>query len=193
MDQYRIVDDDREKQLIYQLRYDVYCTEKRWLSEGAYANAVESDEYDATALHIGAFGADNTLVGTVRLLFPQDDLRLPVERVFGVTLEPDRPCVEISRLVIRRDQRGLRALDGLLRFLRSWAFETKVFQGYAIVERDLLRLLVRLGFPFTQIRPAKEHFGALTFPIFLDMEVMPPLGQESGAPLPARPVGSRHS
>ena len=79
---YRMVEDAEEKELIYKLRYDIYCEEKRWLDSSNYLKRIEYDKYDENSLHFGAFDVNNILVGSVRLIFPESNMPIPIEESF---------------------------------------------------------------------------------------------------------------
>ena len=96
---------------IYQLRYQVYCVECRFLEADAFPDGRESDQYDAESAHFCAENLNGEIVGYVRLV-PSDSSsrRFPWEqycsRVFaGVELPPPEESGEISRLMVRGDYR----------------------------------------------------------------------------------------
>jgi N-acyl amino acid synthase of PEP-CTERM/exosortase system len=94
---------------IFELRFEVYCIECGYLAADDYREGIETDEYDALSLHVAAFGADERIVGTVRLVQPELPVRFPFEehcRVFDDFVFPAREqSGEISRLVVRKSYR----------------------------------------------------------------------------------------
>lgn len=106
---------------IFALRYEVYCLECHYLPTEEFQNGLESDEYDACSAHFAAFSLDDTIIGTVRLVQPSDDLAYPFESHCGVfddfVMPPREQCGEISRLVVRKTHRRRRgdSMEGVSR------------------------------------------------------------------------------
>jgi N-acyl amino acid synthase of PEP-CTERM/exosortase system len=50
----------------YRLRYEVYCLEQKFLPAEHYPAGLETDDFDAHALHVGAMDHSGALVGTSR-------------------------------------------------------------------------------------------------------------------------------
>ena len=162
-----MVESAEEKKLIYKLRYDIYCEEKKWLDSSNYLRCIENDNYDDSSLHFGAFDINNILVGSVRLILPKNGMAIPIEKEFGFYPDCDQKKVEISRLVIPKDRRGFNILGGLLREIYNWGITNDITHAYAIVENDLLKYINRKGYPFKPITEGKDYFGAYTIPICL--------------------------
>jgi N-acyl amino acid synthase of PEP-CTERM/exosortase system len=110
---FRAITIDDAPQLLeksYRLRYQVYCVERRFLSEEDYPDQLEVDEFDTRAVHVGAVDAHGELVGTVRIL-KGTVAGLPMFR--HCSLFPDQATlydsantlVEVSRLAISRHTR----------------------------------------------------------------------------------------
>jgi len=104
----------------FELRYQVYCVERRFLPSSHYPTGRETDEHDDDSAHFGAYNAGNDLLGYVRLVQPTggqfpfqqhcDTLLLDDERL------PDAAeCAEISRLMVSKDYRSGGRLDNLRR------------------------------------------------------------------------------
>lgn len=167
MYEYRIVNTDEEKKLIYELRYDVYCKEKKWLDSSNYPECLENDKYDKNSIHFGAFDVNNTLVGSVRLILPTNELPLPIEGTFEIDLAPNQKRFEISRLVIPQDRRGFTVFNGLIEALYYWGVENKITHVYAILENGLLKYTRRKCLPFNPMKEGKDYFGAFTIPVCL--------------------------
>lgn len=164
---YRIVENAEEKKLIYKLRYDIYCEEKKWLDSSNYLKCQESDKYDESSLHFGAFDINNILVGSVRLILPKNGMAIPIEKDFEISISSNQKKVEISRLVIPKDRRGLNILGGLLWEIYNWGITNDITHAYAIVEINLLNYINRKGYPFKTIKEGKNYFGAYTIPTCL--------------------------
>ena len=99
-------------QQTFQLRYLVYCIERGFLAEADYPQQSESDEFDAYSEHFSAYGRDEEIAGSVRLVRYSEKLGYPFQShcpVFpGVTLPPPEQAEEISRLVVSKTYRRRR-------------------------------------------------------------------------------------
>lgn len=120
---------DRGLRSAFELRYQVYCLERSFLSPDDYPDGVESDEHDAGAAHFYAYDKDEELVGYVRLVRPDIEQRFPFQKYCvtssdGPALPQPGDAVEISRLMLRQDYRRLRGKrhDGLLAGQKTTAF-----------------------------------------------------------------------
>lgn len=164
---YRIVENVEEKKLIYKLRYDIYCKEKGWLDSSNYSRHLENDKYDKSSIQFGAFDINNILVGSVRLILPQDNMTIPIEEVFEIIPKFNQKRVEVSRLVIPKNRRGFDILMGLIRTIYEWAIDNNMTHAYATIETNLLNYLVRKSYPFKTIKEGKNYFGGYTIPTCL--------------------------
>ncbi|MES2048958.1 MAG: PEP-CTERM/exosortase system-associated acyltransferase [Pseudomonadota bacterium] len=94
---------------IFALRYEVYCLERRFLRAEEFQNGLESDEYDACSTHFATFTPDDTILGTVRLVQPDDEMPYPFQnhcRIFDDFVMPAREHIsEVSRLVVKNTHR----------------------------------------------------------------------------------------
>jgi N-acyl-L-homoserine lactone synthetase len=164
MTQYRLAVETGEKDELFRLRYQVYCKEKQWLKESDYPDGREIDEYDPHSVHFVAIKNDK-VAGTARAIFPSE-LGLPILNSFNVAVPAHvTSYVEISRLAVFREARGLAFTLGLLRTLSAWCLEKGITNGYAVLENDLLDFLVRLGYPFKQVGEKKYLYGNYNFPV----------------------------
>jgi N-acyl amino acid synthase of PEP-CTERM/exosortase system len=97
---------------IFKLRYEVYCLERAFLDAKLFPDGVESDEYDRCSAHFGAYTLTNDLIGTVRLVQPDNGMPYPFEDHCGlfdeVRLPPREQVAEISRLIVRKSFRRRR-------------------------------------------------------------------------------------
>lgn len=92
------------------LRYQVYCLERGFLNPDNYPNQLETDAFDAHALHFGTTNLQGELVGTARLVqdgaagFPlfQHCTIFPGETEL---YRPEYTVVEVSRLSVSRKYR----------------------------------------------------------------------------------------
>lgn len=166
----------------YRLRYDVYCRHRRFLPPERYPTGIETDAFDAHAMHFVAVNIDGQLEGTVRLVLDSKE-GLPCEgylpdqqngRLFGV---PRLRLAEVSRLAVRPSTREsavdqMRPLDvaiGLYREVYRASRDVGVSHLLAAMERSLERLLARLAFPFEAVGPQIDYYGAVR-PYLLDLD-----------------------
>lgn len=104
---------------IHQLRYEVYCVECAYLDATKYENGLETDEYDDCSVHFAAYADDRNLVGTVRLVQPEQGRAYPFEDRCAVfddfTRVKNEEAVEISRLVVKKTYRRRRgdSMEGI--------------------------------------------------------------------------------
>ncbi len=168
MAEYRMVSGAWEKDELFRVRYQVYCKEKQWLKEDDYPDGREIDEFDAYSVHFLAL-KDTSVVGTVRAIFPSK-LGLPVINIYGITV-PEHVIhyVEISRLAVAKEARGIELTMGLLHTLFAWCLEKSITHGYAVVENNLLDFLIRLGYPFKKLGAKKYLYGGYNIPVCLSL------------------------
>ena len=94
----------------FALRYQVYCLERGFLNPDDYPNQLETDAFDAHALHFGTTNLQGDLVGTARLV-RAGGLGFPLFQhctIFPGETEiyrPDYTVVEVSRLSVSRKYR----------------------------------------------------------------------------------------
>jgi len=126
---------------ICKLRYEVYCLECNFLEARDYKEGMETDEYDKASIHFAAYTLDGSIVGTVRLVQPDDVQTYPWEshcKPFDGFDPPSRDnAAEISRLVVRKTHRRRRgdSMQGISRdFVEQGS--TASIQPKASDERD---------------------------------------------------------
>ncbi|QOY94697.1 PEP-CTERM/exosortase system-associated acyltransferase [Massilia sp. UMI-21] len=126
---------------IYKLRYEVYCLERHYLEASEFQNGLETDEYDPCSIHFAAYTLDKDIVGTVRLVQPNDGQPYPFES--HCTPFPEFSCppreaaAEISRLVVKKTYRRRRgdSMEGISQdFVEKGS--TKTIQPSSTVRRD---------------------------------------------------------
>lgn len=79
--------------------------ERGWAPPEDLPDGRDRDEYDAEAVQF-AVRHDDQVVGTCRVLLPTHHRLLPIEREFGLQLEPKGRVVQWSRLVLQQRYRG---------------------------------------------------------------------------------------
>ncbi|MET3118524.1 N-acyl amino acid synthase of PEP-CTERM/exosortase system [Undibacterium sp. GrIS 1.8] len=176
-----------ELQKIFALRYQVYCIEKLFLDPKDYPSETEQDEYDDSAIHLGAFAHGENIVGSLRLVrstnmhFPIFDhcavkdlpkdasplefaeiSRLLISKKKRSTMRPDRLTVPTGIGEQRNDFTDFGISDLLMELFRvmfSYAKQRDIKYLLAAMEPSLMRLLQRYHFNFRQIGPATDYYG----------------------------------
>lgn len=93
----------------YRLRYEVFCRQRRLIPPSVHADGLETDEYDRTSIHIGAFDMRGDLVGVMRLVrsavldLPMFRHCHPADVDLPLLFDPMVLC-EVSRLAVSAGQ-----------------------------------------------------------------------------------------
>ena len=122
---FRRGEDPYTEDMIFALRYQVYCLERVFLPPSNYPDGLEIDEYDDYSTYVSATNQSNLVVGGLRVVSPPEGKVFPFQthckRLFKDTsLPPTRDCVEVSRVVIskvyrrRADDTRIGVSSGLL-------------------------------------------------------------------------------
>ena len=168
----KIVDDMSLLTQVYELRYQVYCTE-RGFEKGAQQPGqagMEFDDFDVRSRHIALIDRQtNQLVGTARMVQPVlASLRssFPMQTVCSPSLFAKLPLdttVEVSRFAISKQRRSARSAAlmrmGLVQGLVRLSAELGVTHWCAVMEPTLLRLLRMTAIHFEPLGPAVEYHG----------------------------------
>jgi N-acyl-L-homoserine lactone synthetase len=154
-----------------ELRYAVFCEEKRWVDPLDCSARLETDEYDSLALHFLALDGD-TPIGTVRLLL---GARQPLPAADYLDLDAlgldTREVAEVSRLAIQKTGRSsdLRVFLGLTRCIWEWGMDNSMAAWLAIADVSLFRLLERLGMPVLASADHIDYLGSRCVPVAFDL------------------------
>lgn len=159
---------------IFALRYEVYCLECGFLAPDAFKDGLESDEYDAHAVHFTAQNFANELVGSVRLVQPVVSQGFPLERhcraLFENVVRPPREqCAEVSRLVVRKTYRR-RSGDTLAGVSAEFATTTQIPAVGAQAERrnsspQILLGLYREMYRYSLVNGIRYWYAAMERPL----------------------------
>jgi acyl homoserine lactone synthase len=162
----------------FRLRYEVFCRSLGWTKRTG--DGRETDSFDESAMHFGAYGDDGALAAYVRLILPSG--RFMLEDVF-VELLGEYPLVrkesdtaEVSRLCMatrRRDEAPLYGRTDLVMLLfeglHRWCFEEGIRFLYAVAEERLCRLYYKKGLRFRVMgEPVKMPDGLVARAAVLD-------------------------
>jgi len=148
----------------YELRYRIYCTDKKWLSAENYPNQQETDEYDEQSVHIAMF-SDNRLEAYCRLILPQPK-DLPIKEHIDVDFDRDE-CIEISRFIVADQKLGLNAHIEMFTFISHYLAEHGYVYALASVEKPLLRIIRMYGMNVQALSKPTYYFGGLLTPIYI--------------------------
>lgn len=170
------------------IRYQVYCLERKFESADEHDDGLESDAFDATAIHALIFHrATSKAIGTARLIpLSGMDVLQPIRQLLrenGLRARDHLPLVttaEISRFAIsnrlrRRGGDNESAVNvrenlapecrsnlpclGLVQELLRQSVERGFTHWAAVMEPKLLRMLAAMGIHFTPVGPLVDHHG----------------------------------
>lgn len=161
---FKVADSDFELQSCYRLRYKVYCEEKRWISTSKFPDKMESDEYDAKAVHVIALNHDFEVIGLMRILRAQDFPRLPYLDHPGMkekTLQATN-IAELSRFVVTADESRYYVLKGLIRGVYQCSRKMGIDNWVFVCEPSLPRLLGMFRFYTDRVCLPTKYYGGLT-------------------------------
>jgi N-acyl-L-homoserine lactone synthetase len=151
---------------VLRMRYEC-VVEMGWGKPEDFPDGRERDEYDDGAVFIVCRDGA-AIVGTLRLVLPESGRRLPIERDFGIRLEPPGEALDAGRLVVAARYRGGRGhpvLTGL--FSRCWLEARRL--GYARLvaasPSKVIGLYRDLGLRITVLGPPRVHWGEERTPI----------------------------
>lgn len=108
----RLISEKHEADLfaeIAKLRYEVYCTECKYLDEAEYEDGLEIDHLEHRSVHIAAQNLDGLVVGTVRLVLAKESENFPFADHCSIypdfKFPPPEECGEVSRLIVKKSFR----------------------------------------------------------------------------------------
>ncbi len=171
--------DERERDACLRLRYHA-VVEMAMATAETFPAGIESDEFDAGAIHILCTDEDRP-IATSRLVLPVAGAMLPTEAAFGLRLADAGGIVEWGRVVVDPDYRG----DGNSVFmgLAAQAWRSMRNRGYTTVlgatTKRLIALFEALGFSVTVLGEPRTYWGEERYPILCDSgSAIPRLARE---------------
>lgn len=145
---------------VLRMRYQCVI-EMGWARPDDFPDGRERDEYDDGATQLVCRDGA-AIVGTLRLVRPEPHRPLPVERDFGIRIDPPGQALDSGRLVVAPSHRGLEGhpvLSGL--YSRCWLEARRL--GYrrivAAASPDLVDLYKSLGLRIRFLGPPKMSWG----------------------------------
>jgi hypothetical protein len=111
-------------------------------------------------------------IGTMRLIWDNQKVGMPVLNDFEITSIIQHPVVELTLLALKPKWRGLSHLPSLVLWREGYRRATTHGMAEMVMAADwrLFHLLRRI-FPFRQIGPEKFYEGSNTIPAALNLEV----------------------
>jgi N-acyl-L-homoserine lactone synthetase len=161
-----------ELESTFRLRYKIY-KEMGWINPSEYESECEYDEYDKHSKHfiINDFDGKN-IVGTVRLIYSSDGRKLPVQKEFGIEIpQSGIKGFEISRLIINKNYRGIKALAEILGLIYEFALSEGMTHSYAIMEERFIRVLNNMGYKFIVIAGGKLFCTQYKVPVLYTLPI----------------------
>ncbi len=176
-----IADNDESKAIHFNLRYQVYCLEKKFEPIERFQTQQEIDPYDARSIHfLIQHRYTGEWVGTARLVLGTAE-SLPIARHAEFSLPadqaPGKSLAELSRLSIlksfRRHGRETRVSEpeillGLIRAAREYSNDHGIDAWLFLCRRSIMRIVGNLGMEMRIIGAPCEHRG-IRYPYFADM------------------------
>lgn len=166
---YKICDNDAELTASRELRFEVFCVEKGWISPSHFPDGQEFDEFDDHAKHVIALNQDGEVIGTSRVIMPSV-LGLPIEKLLAEDQLDPSQTVEVSRLAVREDARSHEKVVffGVTRLMWEYVSTQPINYWAASVDVPLYKLLKRLGMPFVTVADPRFYVGSESVPFVVD-------------------------
>ena len=173
-------------QMAQKIRYQVYCLERRFETAAEHRDGLETDSFDAMAVHSLLFHRTaSDPIGTARLIVPGYAASgLPIQQLLhesGLRIEDHVPLesvAEVSRFSIshqfrrrcgeghsmndtNRDKElsGVLPCLGLLQDLLRHSIALGLTHWAAVMEPKLLRMLAAMGIHTTPVGPLVSYHG----------------------------------
>lgn len=166
------------------IRYQVYCLERKFEKADEHDDGMESDGFDADAIHnLVVHRPTGAAIGTARLILPQRAPGgLPIENLLRANgfcasdYFPVAKCAEVSRFSISNQFRRRRGDNGIsdgrygecrgalpcLGLIQEIVRQSRALgltHWAAVMEPKLLRMLAAIGFCFTPVGPLVSYHG----------------------------------
>jgi N-acyl-L-homoserine lactone synthetase len=166
--QFREAASEPERMECLRLRYRA-VVEMRMAAAADFPNGLESDDFDASAIHILGLD-DGRSIATSRIVLPLPGRSLPTEAAYGLRLPGAGVVVEFGRVVVDPGYRG----DGHSVFMglaaRGWL--SMRARGYTTAigatPRRLIALFEALGITVTVLGEPRSYWGEERYPILCD-------------------------
>lgn len=138
-----IVSDSEGKDLIHQLRYDIFCREFGFEKESDCPNQREIDQYDQAAIHCAVYHkSTKKIAGCIRVMVPEHypNFKLPFEQYCNLNTYTN--FCEISRLAVstnfRRRQGDAPVETGLTSEVLLQAANNTMHRNFPLVPTSMM-------------------------------------------------------
>lgn len=175
----RSIESEEEHLQAYRLRHQVFCDTLGWVAPSP--TGLEVDSYDASAISLGLFTEQGTLLGLVRIITPDQQFMLENDFVdlvaSGHRIRKMTDTIELTRLTLipsaRKEGLSSSYLRLLFKGVYQWSLANGVRYLYMEVEERFVRVLDRMGFPSTPVGPPKRLPPAMVVSLaaLIDWEV----------------------
>jgi N-acyl amino acid synthase of PEP-CTERM/exosortase system len=160
-----LADTPESKEIHFNLRYRVFCLEKKFEDETKFSHEMEKDQYDERAVHfLVRDRLKREWIGAARLIIGKLDT-LPISKVAEIDdlrIENSTIVAEFSRLLVlqkfRRSHANVAAstaepeiLLGLIRATKDYCFQQNITNVLFLCRRSIFRILGNAGIEMQQI------------------------------------------
>jgi len=158
----------QELNMIYQLRYRVFCEEIHSLDPFDYPDKRESDRYDPHSFHFIAL-ENGVAIGTSRLIRTIDG-KFMMEDEFELPSDFNRnKAVECSRVAVVKERRGLALPLSLLQAAYIYGLSEGYTHWCGTITRYFDKVLTRAGWRFIYLEDFAEYHNAEVIPFILPL------------------------
>ncbi len=163
---FKMADTEKEIRTCQNIRYKVYCEEKKWLKASDYPDELESDPFDEKSPTFIALDDDFNILGLMRFIKGSDYGTLPF--LHHPSLHNQKIDVstmgELSRyIVIAPKNRGL-VSHGIFRICHHYGKQNGITDYVILIEPSLLRFIERFYWFYQPMCPPAMFYGAFTYP-----------------------------
>jgi len=176
-----VADTSVSKGIHYNLRYQIYCLQKRFENPAAFPDDQETDVYDKNSVHfIVRHRESGYWVGAMRLILSVP-AQLPLARLCSLEIDTIKSphgklVAEASRLCVLpapalQLDRNVKSADfpdffhpsyvslGLIRAAREYCLTHDIRFSFFLVTDQLARILRRVGMEINAVGPSIQHRG----------------------------------
>jgi N-acyl-L-homoserine lactone synthetase len=150
---------------VLRMRYECVI-EMGWGTADDFPDGRERDEYDEGATFVLCRDGE-AIAGSLRIVEPEPGRLLPVERDFGIRIDPPGEAVDTGRFVVApayRGRDGHPVLTGL--FCRCWLELRRLgYSRLVAAPSGIIDFYRRLGLRITVLGPSKVCWGEERTPV----------------------------
>jgi N-acyl-L-homoserine lactone synthetase len=158
--------DEADRLAAFRIRAEV-ATDAGWPGS-PYPDGIESDEFDAAAIHVLGWDAAEP-VCTGRLVLPP--AALPTEVACGLVVEPTGGVVDVGRMAVLPSRRNVEHAAFVALLCRLYLeMRTRGYQtACGMMAPRARRLLRLLGLQLEELGPEREYWGELRAPVRFEL------------------------